>query len=104
MCVQLALNDGGFHIILLAVPQVWNCFVVDKACFAFMDSREGIFEIREYIDSSGNVEKSDVRDISAELEYFSKLCAEQGQLGDEMHNVRLQRVACRPHGSFILIF
>lgn len=50
-----------------------------------MDKTAGIFEIREYIGSDGKIEKHDVRDISKELEYFSKLCAADGAAGTELN-------------------
>jgi hypothetical protein len=54
-----------------------------------MNDQAGVFEIREYIDSDGKIQKHDVRDISKELDYFSKLCGPDFQADSEL-NVGVQ--------------
>jgi hypothetical protein len=46
-------------------------------------SSGGIFEIREYLDSDGKIEKHDVVDISQELDFISKMCSAVGGEGTE---------------------
>jgi hypothetical protein len=49
-------------------------------------SGSGIFEIREYLDSDGKIEKHDVVDISQELDFISKMCSAVGGEGTEQES------------------